>query len=173
MYKFNHMTMRSIEERDLEPLRLMHNDPSTLYNLTDVTFISQEMQKSWYKSLDKAHSKRYVIEDMFGLVAFVRIDEINSINKNACIGLDIMVDRRGKGNGKKCYDLLLTYLFDQLNMNMLWLYTAEFNEAGVHLYNKVGMEQCGTLPQMLYRDGEYHNCIVMYITKEMWKNVKR
>jgi diamine N-acetyltransferase len=171
MYEFDNLTMRAIEERDLETLRVMHNDPSTLYNLTDVTFVTPTMQRKWFESLDRPSSKRYVVEDENDLVAFVRIDDINFINRNACIGLDVMKEKRGKGFGKRCYKLIFSYLFQQLNMNMLWLYTADFNKAGVNLYEKVGMKKCGTLPQMLYRDGKYCDCITMYITKDMWSSL--
>jgi len=168
MYERDGLTMRAVERRDLEPLRLMHNHPSTLGVLTDTTFVTPAMQEKWFESLGGGGSRRYVVEDAEGLVAMVRIDGLDTRNGNACIGLDVMVERRGRGLGTRCFRLLLRYCFEELRLHMAWLLAAEFNNPARHMYEKLGFVQAGRLPQSLYRDGRYWDLLLMALTKSDW-----
>lgn len=168
MYTQDDLTMRCVAECDLEALRLMHNDPSTLSMLTDATPVTPAMQQAWFKSLGGGASRRYVIEDALGLAAFVRIDGLDMQNGNACIGLDVMVERRGCGLGTRCLKLLLRYCFSELRLHLVWLKTAEFNSVARHLYEKLGFLQAGRLPQALFRGGQYHDLLLMALTRQDW-----
>lgn len=170
MYASNNLTMRAVERRDCEPLRVAHN--ASLEYLSDPTFVTESMQEAWFASLGGGASRRYVIDSEAGLTAFVRIDNRDTVNRTACIGLDIMPNLRRQGWGAKCFALLLRYCFSELNTNMVWLWTAAFNTAARKLYLKMGMEQVGRLPEGLYRGGAYHELLLMCLTREQWLSQK-
>jgi diamine N-acetyltransferase len=173
MYTIDSYTMRAIEERDLEALRFLHNDPSTLYWMTDTTIVTPAMQHIWFKGLTAGSSRRYVVESEVGhLVAFIRIDQLNMVNRNACIGLDIFQGHRGRGIGKECFCMLLKYCFEILNLHQVWLYTMATNEASISLYESCGLKGCGRIPDMLRRGGEYVDAILMALTFKDWQRNK-
>ena len=98
----------------------------------------------------------------------MRIDEIDSVNRTARVGLDVTVENRRQGYGKRCFGLLLRYCFEELNLNMVWLLTASFNEVAQRLYRSLGFQHTGYLPQMLFRGGEYHNVEHFALLRSGW-----
>ncbi|MBI4738040.1 GNAT family N-acetyltransferase [Candidatus Woesearchaeota archaeon] len=166
MYGTDELYFRIMEERDLEPMRILHNDPSTLYNLTDITPVNEVMQKKWFESMSQSKSsKRYVVCTKQGgsevILGLVRFNEIDFVNRNMLVGLDIMPQFRGQGLGTKTYKLMCDYCFKELNMHKVTLYVGNFNDRGKHLYQKMGFKEEGVLKEALYRDGKYHDCIIM------------
>ena len=162
--------MRAVRQDDLEPLRLMHNDPDTLAYLSDPTPVTPETQQEWYAGIQAGRRKAYVIEDTDGrLLAFVRVSDWDEHNWTACIGLDVVTGRRGQGWGEKCYDLLLRWCFEEQGLEVVWLQTADFNARARRLYEKVGFKRHGEIPQGLYRHGRRWDLLILAMTKEEWR----
>ena len=63
---------------------------------------------------------------------------------------------------------ILEFLFNHLNMNMIYLKVADFNPNAKNLYKKVGFEETGKFEQFFYRHGKYWDYIVMSITKQRY-----
>lgn len=170
MYRDAGLLMRAVEPRDLEPLRRMHNDPGTLYMLTDTTPVTPSMQRAWFESLGAGASRRYAVEDEAGaLIGLVRIDALDLVNRTASIGLDIMPHVRGCGYGRRVMGLLVRYCFEELGLRMLWLATAEFNERAQRLYARLGFRETGRLPEALCRHGSYHDIVHMALRRAEWE----
>ena len=67
---------------------------------------------------------------------------------------------------------LMTYAFDQLNLNRLdgeWLLT---NTVSKQLYEKCGWHEEGVKKQAVYRDGKYQDLAFSGILKEDFDKVK-
>ena len=62
--------------------------------------------------------------------------------------------------------MLLDYLFNHYNMNMVYLKVADFNPNAKKLYEKVGFVNTGFFPKYFYRHGKYWNYIIMSLTKQ-------
>lgn len=97
-----------------------------------------------------------------------RIQNIDFQNRNCEVGLDIIPKYRGKGYGKKSYEMLLEFLFMHYNMNMVYLKVAGFNPDAKKLYEKAGFLKTGYLPLYYYRYGKYWDYIIMSLTKEQY-----
>lgn len=172
MYCSNEYCFRIIEEKDIEWARKLHNEPEVLYMLTDTSFISEKQQKIWFEKISKGSSyKRYVIEFKNKKIGLVRLDDIDLINNSICIGLDIDKDFRRKGHGLQSFQLLLKYCFDELNMNRVWLLVASFNLIAYNLYKKIGFKEEGRQKERLFRDGLYHDYIMMSIIRSEYKQL--
>jgi RimJ/RimL family protein N-acetyltransferase len=164
---------REISKEDLEPLRIMHNDRSTLQMLTDTTIVTEEMQKKWFMSLnDYSKSKRYSLCIEEGkkdiLIGMLRLDQIDTINKNMLVGLDIMPQFRGKGLGRKGFRLMLDYCFTKLEMHKVTLYTAVYNKVAIGLYTSLGFKEEGRLSEHLLREDGYHDLLVMSLFRDAY-----
>lgn len=169
MFSYQDIAFRVIEEKDLGVLKDLHNNQSTWENLFNIDFVDEESQLAWWKNLYKKQTdKRYVIcsaDNPREVIGRLRIQNINYQHNNCEVGLDIIPEYRGKGYGFKSYKMLLDYLFNHYNMNMVYLKVADFNPKAKKLYEKVGFRQSGCLPKYFYRHGQYWDYIIMYIHK--------
>ncbi len=166
IYSLNEVYFRVLLPADLEPLRQMHNDPTTLLMLTDTTIVTKSMQKKWYLNLKKsAKSKRYSfcakLQGKEVLLGMIRFDQIDTINHNMLVGLDIIPVYRGQGFGKLGFKLILSYCFKILKMHKVSLYTASYNKVAIGLYKKFGFKIEGVLREHLFRGIEYNDLYVM------------
>jgi len=151
----------------------LHNNPSTWMNLLNIDFIDEEDQIEWWKNLHKKkNDQRYVIcfaEKTEEIIGRLRIQNINWLHKNCEIGLDILPEYRGKGFGKKNYEMVLEFLFNHYNMHMVYLKVADFNPNARKLYEKVGFKETGRLPQFYFRHGKYWDYIIMSMLKDEYQ----
>lgn len=170
MYSYKNIAFRPIEKADLEELRMLHNDQSTLLNLATTELVDEHGQIDWWESLHKVRNdKRYAIcmaDDPGKIIGRLRIQNIDRQNSNCEIGLDIIKDYRGKGYGLLSYKMTLEFLFLHYNMNMVYVRVAEFNSGARSLYEKAGFRETGFLKDFIYRNGKYNNYIILCLTRQ-------
>jgi len=171
MFVHNGIYIKAVEEEDLEFLKNLRNDPSTWNNLTSIDMLTSHGQKQWLESISKDKTKKYfVVKSNNVSIGFIRCDEIDQLNRSIRIGADIHPEYRGLGLGVKIYDLLLSYCFNYLNMNRVWLLVLKYNNVAMSLYKKMGFIEEGNMRSCIYRNNQYHDCIMMSILhKEYFK----
>jgi RimJ/RimL family protein N-acetyltransferase len=170
------LIIRLLERRDLEPARVLHNDPETLAYLTDITRVSEEQQQAWYQALCASKkSRRYVArlrkDDSF--VGVFRLDRIDLQNRNAYVGADIVPALRRQGYASEMFDYVLRYLFDQCGLHRVALSTLESNTRALPLYGKLGFVEEGRERQAIFRDGRFQDLILMGLLAEEWRGRKK
>lgn len=160
-------SLREIEDKDHEWLCALHNDPLVLKNKTHPEPITLDQHMWWWNRIKSdPQERRYIFtvnDQAVGLTKFYLIDQINS---NCMLGADIDKEHRGKGYAKHMWNLMLTKAFHSLRLHRVSLNTAEFNEVGRHIYDKLGFKSEGRLIQSLFRDGKYYDQIIMYMLRE-------
>ena len=98
----------------------------------------------------------------FGLI---RLDNIDTINKSICVGMDIDTAFRGQGLAKEIYRVLMQLLFDQ-GFNRIWLLVLDFNIRAINLYLKLGFKLEGSQRKAIFRNNSYHDYLMMSILKD-------
>ncbi len=170
MYKYEDIAFRVIERQDLDILRKLHNDQSTILNLYNIDYVDEEDQLEWWKSLHKKKTdRRYVLcyaEQPEVVYGRLRIMNINTGHNNCELGIDILPEYRRKGLATKSYRMVLEFLFKHFNMHMVYLRVADFNQDAVKVYEQAGFKKTGLLPQYFYRHGKYWDYIIMSLTRE-------
>ena len=168
MFIYEGLTLRTLEENDLERIRKLRNDPSTWTMLSDITLIDSEMQKRWFQQVRADNSKKYYVffNKEHDFIGIVRTDEIDWINRSIRIGADVVPNLRAKGYGSKVFRLLKKYCFDYLNMHRIWLAVLDYNEIALKLYEKQGFKVEGRYRESIFRDGSYHDYIIMSILEQ-------
>lgn len=61
MFTFEGVSLRPVEETDLEVLRSLRNEQSTWTNLTDIQLITAEQQKQWFQSIGTSSTRMYFV----------------------------------------------------------------------------------------------------------------
>jgi RimJ/RimL family protein N-acetyltransferase len=176
MITFQKIGFRPIEFGDLETLRLIRNDASTLLNLGTAELIDPQDQEKWWKSLANTQTaKRFSIVELENqhVIGMIRVQNIEMVNRNCEIGLDIAKGMRGKGYGRMTYHALLSYLFDHYNMNMVYLRYIPTNLTAANLYNSLGFNETGHFKEFIYRDGKYLDYKIMCLTKKEYQEQAR
>jgi len=175
MYSNHELAFRVIEKEDLDILKEIHNDQSVWENLFNIDFVDDKSQEYWLEGLHrKRNDLRFVLclsEDQNVVVGRVRIQNINLHHNNCEIGLDLHESYRGKGYGLKCYSLVLKFLFDEYNMNVVYLKVADFNSRAKVLYKKLGFKETGSLPSFFYRKGKYWDYCIMSLKKDECRHI--
>jgi RimJ/RimL family protein N-acetyltransferase len=171
MFVWNGLFIRVVEPRDLEAIRSLRNDPTTWVNLTDVRLITGPMQEAWFTKTAQASDRKYFVvgDEAHDFIGIVRCDEIDHLNRSMRVGCDIAPKLRGQRYGSRVYDLLLKYCFDYLNMHRLWLLVIETNAVARQLYTRKSFQEEGRYREALFRDGQYHDYIVMSLLEQDYR----
>ena len=92
--------------------------------------------------------------------------------RNRSAELGIVIGKReylGKGYGREAVDLLLGFGFHELNLHRIGLQVFDFNERAIRAYRKSGLVEEGRLREAFYREGSYHDIVLMGITEEEFR----
>lgn len=107
------------------------------------------------------------------LIGLVGLKDINNLNQSA--EFYNIVDRRywGHGYGTECTKLMFHYGFMELNLNRIQTQDMEENVGGQRADEKAGMHYEGTLRQVIFRFGKYHDVRVYSLLRaEYLENLK-
>ncbi|PYN77239.1 MAG: hypothetical protein DMD96_24275 [Candidatus Rokuibacteriota bacterium] len=171
MYIHGDLGFRPVEAGDLDALKELHNEMSTLLQLGNVEMFSSEEQAQWWKSLAGSRTtRRFAIVELREntVIGVIRVQNIDALNRNCEVGLDIVPTLRRRGYGRASYRMLLEYLFLHFNMHMVYLRVGEFNGQAKALYERLGFVEGGAFKEYLYRHGRYWDYILMCMTKEQY-----
>ncbi len=98
---------------------------------------------------------------------------INSVdwkNSVATVGIFLGKDFWSQGYGTDAMKTLVGFAFGQMNLNKVKLHVFSFNGRAVRSYEKVGFKIEGTLREQIYRNGRYHDEIIMGILRREWNS---
>ena len=167
MYSSNGLSIRKIERSDLEFMKEIRNDYSTWRFLTSIGMFTDENQEEWFAAISSSSKvEYYIVSNEDGTdIGYIRCDEIDRTNSNIRVGSDIHMKFRNMGYGKRTYRLILDYCFNHLNVHRVWLQVMETNEIALRVYRDLGFREEGRMRESIYREGKYHDYIVMSILR--------
>ena len=169
--------LREMELEDMECYREMINDSAIAHNVVGWSFpVSKMEQKNWYEKniLDKKNLRfSVVLKASDQTVGMVTLSKIDWQNRSATHGIKLHPScPKGQGIGTDAVMTLMKYAFDEVNLNRLDGGRIEYNLSSKMLYEKCGWSDEGVKKKAIYRDGEYHDFIIMGILKEDYQKVK-
>src|SRR3990167_2450371 len=168
-----------LERRHISQLRKTRLEFNTWHYLTDPHPINDLQQEKWFERMSADPTKMYFAietQKSYGsmmeepvFIGILRADEYDRTNRSIRIGVDIDQADRNKGYGTEAMKAFMAYLFNHLNMHMIWLFVASPNEPAKKLYGKVGFKKKGIHRQALFRDGQWIDYELMSILENEWK----
>lgn len=173
----NKIYLASIEEENIEQLRLWRNDPSLRRYFRETKEISKKEQKRWYedKVLNDPNQINFEIHsfDTKELIGHCGLCYINWINRTAEFTIYIgNSNMRGRGYGTDALSALLNYGFIDLNLNRIWCEVYSFNDA-INSYRKLGFKDEGVLREHIYIEGKYYDTYMLGLLKKEWLAKKK
>ena len=165
--------LRPLEPEDADTISEYINDWEVRQYLAMYLPISQEAEREWVMRQSRNLSDKLIVlgieptdiskPPLIGTISL----KIDWKNKNAELGIAIWnKDFWNRGYGTDAIRVLLKYAFLELGLHKVWLRVFEFNSRAIKCYEKAGFKKEGVLREMLYRDNQWHNIIVMGILKD-------
>jgi len=99
-----------------------------------------------------------------GMVGLVNIDQHHH---HAEFGRFVVAPRaQGKGYGREILLLILHHSFEELNLRRLFLDVFAHNQTAINNYRWAGFVEEGRLRNHLFKDGVYHDVIIMGLLRD-------
>ena len=137
------LSLRPILNKDLENLRKWRNQEDIRKWFFSQITITELQQISWYENyLKKNNDIGFIIEETTNKksIGTASIYNIDFINRNAEFGRIFIgeSEARGKGYGLISCNLLVTFAFNVLKLDMVYLEVFSDNSAAIKSYLKAG-----------------------------------
>lgn len=166
MYEGTLVRLRAFESGDLEANHAFVNDYDTLRGMiSGIPFpASLEDERQWLSSQSSYTRGEYqfAVEDFEGeLVGRCGIIKLDWKNRVAELAIMIGSPFRGRGYGREAMALLCGFCFREMNLHRLKVSVFAFNEAAIRCYERNGFVREGLLRREIYRDGAYHDVVLM------------
>ncbi|MGB3365867.1 MAG: GNAT family protein [Acidaminobacteraceae bacterium] len=171
MYEGVLVRFRELRDADLKLAQKFINDPEVSRNLSPRTpfLATLKDEKAFLDGISfMKDTYNFAIEakDSNKYIGGCGINEIDWKNSVATVGIMIGdKDYWSKGYGTDAMKLLVKFIFEQMNVNKIKLNVYSFNERARKCYLRTGFTQEGILREELFRDGKYHDIILMGILK--------
>jgi RimJ/RimL family protein N-acetyltransferase len=131
-----------------------------------------EEEEKWYDSQSAfKDTYNFAIESLESgeYLGGCGINEVDWKNSVAVVGIFLGKPFWNKGFGSDAMRILLRFIFEQMNINKVNLNVYSFNERAISSYVKCGFKVEGRLRQRVYRDGKYHDEVIMGILRSEFK----
>ena len=105
------------------------------------------------------------------LIGYTGISQISQVNLSGEYFIFIGdKSYHGKGVGTFITKKIIQDGFQKLGLNRIMLTVSEKNVGAIKAYTKANFKTEGVMKQAFYRDGQFHNKIIMAILREEWLN---
>lgn len=172
MYVGEKVRLREYRKEDIA-VRLRYINDAEVLNLlvSDIPYpITQNEEEKWFESITAlGDTYKFAIETLEDN-QFIGGCSINNVDwKNSVATVGIFIGKKdcwGKGYGTDAMRTLISFIFMEMNINKIKLTCYSFNDRAIKSYEKCGFSIEGILKQEMYKNGSYHDKIIMGILRE-------
>lgn len=172
MYTGTKTKLREYKKDDVEIVKKYINQPEvkSLLHAGIPYLYTLEDEMKWYEEIS-------ALKDTYSFAIETIEDEkyiggcgINNVDwKNSVAEIGIFIGNKdywGKGYGTDAMQVLIKFIFNEMNINKIKLQVFSFNERAIKCYKKCGFMVEGVLRQEIFRNGRYHDDIVMGLLRD-------
>lgn len=175
MYIGEKVRLRDIRKDELEVIKEMINDEEVKRCLAPgIPYpYKLEDEEKWYDSFSAVGDTYDFAIEALDSKEYIGNCGMNTVDwKNSVVEVGIFLGKQylNKGYGTDAMQVLVSFIFNQMNINKVKLHVYSFNERAKRCYEKVGFKEEGRLRQEIFRDGSYHDIICMGILRDEFLN---
>lgn len=169
----DNVILRELRDEDLPLLVEMRNDLETQgWSRTLPPDYTSEMIRKRYgdRSFEyRRDSGYFVVESRASGEAIGVANYIDAIDRHeAQIGIMIAREHWGSGASFEASDLLLRFLFEELGLVVVRLWTQSGNPRAVKLAEKLGFRMGVRFQRGIWKGGDYRDNLAMDLLREEW-----
>jgi len=166
-----HVILRAFERDDAERCYRWMNDPNIVRTLKSRYPIAFQNEAEW---LDRAmhanaNERHFAIErkDDRTHIGNASIHEIDWVSRTAAFGLFIGEPSAwNRGFGSDAVRALMRFAFEEMNLRKLRINVFEYNDRAKHVLQTHGFVQEGQLRREFYREGTYHDLLILSVFRD-------
>src|ERR1041385_8922468 len=166
-----HTILRAFEREDVERCYRWMNDPNivrTLKSRYPIAFTNEAewLDRAMQTSLTERH---FAIErkDDRSHIGNASIHDIDWVSRTAWFGLFIGEPTAwNRGFGTDAISTMVRFAFDDMNLMKLRINVFDYNDRAKHVLESRGFVQEGTLAKDFYREGQWHDIVILSIFRE-------
>lgn len=164
MIKGQKTYLRAPELEDTRLISAWLNDREANKYLDIIYPMSKRDGDNFLLEADNDYTKKIFLVDNeeHKTIGLIYIKNIKWEYRNCEIGI-VIYDKnsRGKGYGKDAMETALNFVFEEMNIHLIYLHVAQDNTNAIELYKKLGFDAEGILQDRYYKNNTYHNLIIM------------
>ena len=151
--------LRPVETADADHFRRWLNDPSVRTNLKLFAPLTKRAEQEYIERAGTSPDDfvfAIVRKQGDRLIGAAGLHRTRWKDRSTSFGVFIGdAECRGAGFGTEATRLVLRYAFETLNLNRVELGVYDFNEAAIHVYEKLGFVREGTQREHSFVEGRY------------------
>jgi RimJ/RimL family protein N-acetyltransferase len=172
MIKGTKVGLRAIEAEDLSLLRDWRNISSFRRNFREFKELNMVNQQAWHSKVSSSSNDfMFIIERLdskepVGVCGLLYINWIiRSADFSFYIGLnEAYID--DEGYALEAAQLLISYGFNNLNLNKIWMELYEFDNKKIDFFTKAfGFKKDALLRQNCFEDGRYYDSVIISLLR--------
>lgn len=173
----NDLKLREPEEKDMELMREMLNDPHIEYSVTGWGLpISQYQQNKWFSEIypNNASTLYLIMEKSGTAVGCFVLGDYDQENRSASLGIKILKQYQGTRMTVQLVQLLVRYCFEILHLHCLYGYCLALQKATLRLVRMFKFKQEGVQRSACYKHGRRWD--IVYFSRledEYWELNKK
>jgi RimJ/RimL family protein N-acetyltransferase len=166
-----HVILRAFEREDIERCYRWMNDPNIVRTLKSRYPIAFTNEAEWLEGAMSAsqNERHFAIErkDDRSHIGNASIHDIDWVSRSGWFGLFIGEPTAwNRGFGKDAIATLVRFAFDEMNLVKLRIHVFDYNEKAKHVLQGHGFVQEGKLSRDFYREGTYHDIVILSVFRE-------
>ena len=173
MYEGERVRLRAFDNSDLMPCLRFRNDyavmrtaqggilyPATVDDVGSAMGENSSRASGAYQfAIETKEDRRFI-----GQCGFLSVNWKNRVGEAAIlIGEEAY---RGKGYGADAMKTLCRFAFEEMNLRKIKASVFDFNTPALRGYQKCGFQQEGLLRREIYREGAYHDVMLLCLFRE-------
>ena len=169
------VTLRTIEDEDLDLLNRNVNDPRVRRPLTSADPVNSEQTREFFENViadDDSVNLLICVDGDDGPepVGDIVLFKIQDRTRWAEIAISIAPEHWGNGYATEASELIVDYAFTERNLHRLQARVIEPNDASASVWEKLGFTHEGTLRENQYYEGEYVGTRYYGLLEAEWEN---
>ncbi|MFE3263055.1 GNAT family N-acetyltransferase [Streptomyces sp. NPDC059215] len=166
----DHVRLRPVSEKDLDPLERLHEDPDENGELGFFGYRNPGLlRRQWAESgfLTPRGGRLTIAGDDDRFVGEVQWHEVLQGPASPCwnIGISLLVTERGKGYGRQAQRRLVEYLFAHTKVNRIEASTEVVNIAEQRALEGAGFTREGVLRGACFRAGAWRDMVIYSVLR--------
>jgi len=170
------ITLRELSRDDVPIINRWRQDPVVAdCVVAPRRFIGLDVDLTWYDDYLARRSSEVrcavCLAESGQLVGMVSLTRIDYIHRNA--EFSIMVgerEARNRGVGTAAARAMVRHGLFDVNLHRIYVSILRDNVSSIRMCQKAGFREEGTIREGAYKNGRYHDLILMGVLKSEWQN---
>jgi RimJ/RimL family protein N-acetyltransferase len=170
------ITLREISRDDIPAINRWRRDPAVADGVgAPHRFIGLDVDLRWYDDylLHRGSEVRCAVclaesGQLVGMVSLTRIDYVHrNAEYNAMVGER---EAKNRGVGTAATRAMLRHGLFDLNLHRIYVSILRDNISSIRMCEKAGFREEGTIREGAYKNGRYHDLVLMGVLKSEWQD---